>query len=389
MPKSTKVLVEALESTASKVPPHPRRAAVWKNLLLLSLVVLVLQDIGMLAQDVWNGWHTGDWNWRWFEQLSNVMDLIPALGFAAIFVSLQEAHTRVRLRPGLSMLIAAAVSGDDRWAPGASEQPKPIAESLPSRPSTGTRITLSGWLRQDDEHLVFAVAALVQVAMLVQGLEFIFIPATDTIHMAGFALGVIGVVLCVIYVLLARSSSSQRVKFVRLMPYRRRIRWVVVGAEGISWLYLSLRVGNSSIQWTETQAFIRLANPPGAGAHDSKHDAIYALVGRDAILVWVVTPQTSEAERRASDLLCQLITTHTALPLRDIGSAVATLGATTPHAARRWSEHIRAAREMDIAPPLPTHTHRISFAWPLLVFYTLFPVLYYGALYFARHYVAP
>ncbi len=167
------------------------------------------------------------------------------------------------------------------------------------------------------------------------------------------------------------------------MPYRRRIRWFVADAEGISWLRFWAR--NSYIPWSEAQAFITLANPPGAGAHD----AIYALVGREAIFVWVVTPLSSEAERRASDLLCQRIATHTALPLRDIGSALATLGATTPRDARRWSEHIYAAREMDIAPPLPAHKHRISFVWPLLVFYTFFPTLYYGALYFAQHYGAP
>ncbi len=200
MSKSTKILVEALESTASKAPPHPRRTAVWKYLLLSSLVMLLLQEIVMLAQDVWNGWHTGDWDWRWFEQLSSLMAVIPALGFAVIFASLQDAHIRVRLRPGLSMLIAAALSGDDRWAPRASEQPKPIAESLSSEPTKGAWITLSGWLRQDDEHLVFAVAALVPVAILVQALEFIFIPATDTIHMLGFMFGVAGVVLCVAYV---------------------------------------------------------------------------------------------------------------------------------------------------------------------------------------------
>lgn len=383
MSKSTALLIEALESTASKAPPHPRRAAVWKYLLLSSLVVSVLQDVVMLAQDVWSGWYMDDWDWRWFEQTSSGMALIYALWFAAGFASLQNAHIRVCLRPGLSTLIAAAVSGDDRRAPVASEQPKPLAENLSSVPTTGTRITLSGWLRDDELLRVSVVAVLVQVAILVQALEFIFIPATHSIYMLGFLLGAMGVVLCAFYVFLTR--SSQQLRFVRLVPYRRRIKSVMADAEGMAWLHLSFRAGNSYIPWSEVKAFITLANPAGAGARD----VIYALVGREVIFVWVVTPQSSEAERRASDMLCQRITTHTSLPLRDIGSAVATLDATTPRNARRWSEHIQAANEMDIAPLLPTHTRRVSFVWLLLVFYTLFPALYYGALYFAQHYARP
>lgn len=297
-----------LDGTPRQLRRADLRNAALRVLCLVLLLVLVLALCLDITLDVVSG------TWGVFWVVATAL-LLAGIALAAILG--RVSRPRAELRSAARAVLDTAVYGDGRYAPTATDLPRPFAADEIA--STKQRI---GPL----EHVNAPVAAVTRGTALVALLAGVLVcgagvaPAALLINSRGtapytlVAQGVAAVCCAVGGILLLLVGLRMLLAGLRL---RRRMVVTASPAE-IEWR--GSTGATRRLRWNTATAFVRLAcSAEHDGAKRRYH--VYGLGFSENWLLWQLSEDAPSEAVKATDQLCRTIVSRTSLPLRDMTEA--------------------------------------------------------------------
>jgi hypothetical protein len=282
--------------------------------VILCLNLLLLGSSAWGAWVLWHAWQTGQApDWHLFSMSWNIVRTTFWIWPWAVL----SAYGIMRTRFGLQAARQAAIEGDERIMPLASEQPEPLV---------GGRL-----LGETNEFGPFPLDLSAQ--RLFVGL------AAVELMVFGASAGVIGIglgiwlvsnpptdgLLLAFAVALALAGTLMLVVGVRL--WRRRRLWPNSGNfmadhAGLRWIDEAVHIHETYMPWQEVQAFWRVGLPLDENGFIRE---FYVVDSGTCVFSWSIPKSPTAAQLADSLRLCRLVVTRTGLPLRDCSAAVAAL----------------------------------------------------------------
>lgn len=339
---SWKATVSALEQPVAKLVKRSR----WPlRVMVIAFTGLVLIYISLLVQayqSLLQAWQFDSWEIYW----SSVGPVFVALPLARLLEVQGHLAKSRRYRASILSARQAAIAGDDTLAPPATPPDSPISEELHISPDQMLRLHRP----EDGRQLTYLwLGILLLVFGGVLGLIPAFVVATTwqkpgTLLVVAIVGGIAALFLIPGLILLTLSR-------------RKRLVHLQIDGAGLRW-----RQGRRKrrASWHEFQAFTTVHYQRKNYA-TSRHD-VFLLDASATVVAWELSEKSTEAERSAHRCLCEQVTSHTSLRLRDLTESIEKLQRDAQAArasARSDTVKSRAASVPAIPgmPPEPANPH--------------------------------
>lgn len=336
------------------------RAARSRRLLLIVSAAIYLAYLAVALFFLWRAWETTRWFTFWMLAFLSLLVIeVPLISVFRLPRRVASASASVAQDDAPSILRRAAASGDDRLAPPVVAQPPALDPTESSISATDI-----GPLRRLDrgadafQRMFMWVTPLLVVAMFF-GVIFLPLQEDPSFPHVPYELLFIpsGVAVLVLILGYARIFSPGRFR-------------VTVDESGLTW-----RESGAArrIPWASVRAFWTTVY---SGVTSTLPRTAYVVDGGDALLIWTLSPVARERARSASDLLCRLIVTRAAVPLRDATSLASALVQAGTNPVRLRALGVPTDTLPDLTSPQPGATRDVRRAlWRRAALSVLVPLI--------------
>lgn len=318
------------------------RAARSRRLLTIVYTGIYVAYLALALFFLWRAWETTRWFNFWSLAFLSVLVIeVPLLGTFRIPRRAASAIAATNA-DAPSILRRAAASGDERLAPPAATQPPALAPT-----EAPAEAAVIGPLRRLERGLdafqrIFAWVMPILVILVIVGVIFnplLEDPSFPQLPLFNIPDGVFIFIpggIAVLLLIIGYARIFNRGRF-----------HVTADESGLRW-----REGGASrrIPWASVRAFWTTAY---SGVSSTLPRTAYVVDGGDTPLIWTISPAARGRARSASDLLCRLIVTRAAVPLRDVSPLAAALAQAGTSPVRLRALGIPTDALPDLTPPRP------------------------------------